>query len=400
MTDSSNDLSAFNAEYWAPTMQETFLKESVALGIANTELRADLKDGDTLHKPYGGYPRVQTYTSGSDITVKDISATDDYLSVGTTKVASFYVDNIDKMQNKYNTIVEFAKIAQGQLNNTLDQAVLANYSSAGKTLGGADIGETAGAISMTAANTAAIFNAAGRTLNTFNRTSTDRFAMVGPRMLETIQNYVGGRETTFGDTVGDNGMIANRFGFGLKLTNNLPFTATFDMDTILVDTDTVTINGVTFTADADGAAVGAGHFSIQASASLCAAQLASAINDDGTPGVDTYIALSAEDRQLIESAGIVATVSGTDLVITGYGDIVVSTSNSVSAEWSAVYQYGLMGINKSIDLVTQVTPQIEFRDAQLRLGKYVHPWMLFGTKTFTRNANNLVAVQFDASSWA
>lgn len=46
----ANTLSTgFNAAYWTPTMQETFFKESVALGIANTELRADLKDGDTLN---------------------------------------------------------------------------------------------------------------------------------------------------------------------------------------------------------------------------------------------------------------------------------------------------------------------------------------------------------------
>lgn len=388
-------------EYWAPTMQDTFLKESVALGIANTELRADLKDGDTLNKPYSGYPRVQTYTSGSDITVKDIDTTNEYLTVGTAKVASFYVDSLDKVQNKYNAIQVFSRMAQRQLNNALDQAVMANYSSASTTLNGASIGETDAAIVHTAANTSAIFNAAGRTLNTENRVNAGRFALIGPRMLEKIQTYVGGRETTFGDTVGDNGKIANRFGFELMLTNNLPFSAVLDMDTILTATDTVTINGVVFEADSDGAAAGAGHFSVQGSADLCSAQLASAINDDGTPGVDTYIALSSEDRQKIESAGIVATVDAgaNTLTITGYGDIVVSTSNSVSAEWSSVVQYSLMGIKNSIDLVTQVTPQIEFRDAQLRLGKYVHPWMLYGTKTFARNAGNLVAAQFNVSDW-
>ncbi len=45
----ANTLTAFNPAYWTPTMQDTFLKESVALGVANTELRADLKDGDTLN---------------------------------------------------------------------------------------------------------------------------------------------------------------------------------------------------------------------------------------------------------------------------------------------------------------------------------------------------------------
>ena len=392
-------MTAFNAEYWTPSMQETFLKESVALGIANTELRADLKDGDTLHKPYGSYPRVQTYTKGTDITVKDIDSTDDTLTVSTAKVASFYVDDIDRIQNKYDTIREFATIAQRQLNNTLDQAVFAEYSNAGTTLDDGDIGGTDGnGIVMSAANTANIFTAAGRTLNGKKRLGGDRFALVGPRMLETIQNYVGGRETGFGETVSDNGKVANRFGFGLRLSNNLPFTATLDGATIFADTETITINGVTFTADADGAAVGAGHFSIQATAALCIAQLASAINDDGTPGVDTYIALSAEDRQLIEEAGITATISGTDLLLTGYGDIVVSEA-CAGTGWSVQKQYSLMGVNGAIDLVTQVAPNVVFRDAQLRLGKYVHPWMLYGKKTFTRMADNLVAVQFDVSSW-
>lgn len=395
----AQDLTAFNAEYWTPTMQETFLKESVALGIANVETRADLKDGDTLHKPYGSYPRVQTYSKTADISVKDLSSTDDYLTVNTAKVASFYVDNIDVVQNKYDTIKEFASIAQRQLNNALDQAVIAEYSNAGKELSGVDIGETAGGIVFSPSNCSNVFTAAGAVLNAKKRLSMDRFSLIGPRMLQVIQNYVGGRETTFGDYIGDNGQIASRFGFGLKLSNNLPFTATFDMDTILVDTDTVTIAGVTFTADADGAAVGAGHFSIQDNAANCAISLAAAINGTGTPGVDTYIELSAEDRQLLEEAGIVATISGTNIVITGYGDIVVSTTNSASAAWSAVYQYALMGINKSIDLVTQVAPNVEFRPAQLRLGQYVHPWMLYGKKTFTRNAGSLVAVKFDASAW-
>ena len=286
-----------------------------------------------------------------------------------------------------------------QLSNTLDQVVMGEYSNAGKTIDDGDIGGTAGnGIVMSAANTANIFTAAGRVLNSKKRLGGERFALIGPRMLQTIQEYVGGRETGFGDTVSDNGKVANRFGFGLRLSNNLPFTATLDGATIFADTETITINGVVFTADADGAAVGAGHFSIQTTAALCIAQLASAINDDGTPGVDTYIALSAENRQLIEEAGIVATISGTDLLLTGYGDIVVSESAAGNG-WSVQTQYALLGQVGAIDLVTQIAPTVEFRDAQLRLGKYVHPYMLYGVKTFTRMADSLVAVKFDVSAW-
>lgn len=305
---------------------------------------------------------------------------------------------MDKVQNKYDAVSNFAKGAMSQLNNVIDQAVLAQYSNAATTLSGASIGETAGGIVMTVGNTANIFTAAGRVLDTNKRLRGERFAMIGPRMKETIINYVGGRETGFGDTVSDNGVIGKRFGFRLVLSNNLPFSATLDGATIFADTETITINGVTFTADADGAAVGAGHFSIQSNAALCIAQLASAINDDGTPGVDTYIALSDEDRQLIEEAGIKATISGTNLLLTGYGDIVVSKACAGSG-WSSQTQYALAGIEGSIALVTQVAPNVEFRAAQLRLGKYVHPWTLFGVKTFERNKRALVAMKFDVSSW-
>jgi hypothetical protein len=382
-------------------MQETFLKESVALGIANTELRADLKDGDTLHKPYGSYPRVQTYTKGTDITVKDISSTDDTLTVSTAKVASFYVDDIDKIQNKYDTIKEFATIAQRQLNNTLDQAVFAEYTSAGKTISGVDIGESAGGIVMSAANTANIFTAAGRVLNSKKRLGGDRFALVGPRMLETIQQYVGGRETGFGDTVSDNGKVANRFGFGLRLSNNLPWTGTLTISVTPTDGDTVTINGVVFTfkTTLTGAAT-LGEVLIGGSASASNTNLAKALDDSGT--VDThYSALSAENRQLIEESGWDATATATTTTHTAYGDIVVAeTLTNASNVWSAQLQYSLMGQVGAIDLVTQVAPNVVFRDAQLRLGKYVHPWMLFGKKTFTRMADSLVAVKFDVSAWA
>ena len=398
----ANDITAFNAEYWTPTMQETFFKESVALGIANTELRSDLKDGDTLHKPYGSYARVQTYTKGTDITVKDITSTDDTLTVGTAKVASFYVDDIDRVQNKYDTIKEFAIGAQRQLNNVLDQAVAAEYVNAGTTLSGASIGEAAGGIVMTAANTANIFTAAGRFLNSTKRLGGDRFALIGPRMLETIQNYVGGRETAFGEQVSMNGTVGDRFGFSLKLSNNLPFSAVLTSATQPTDGDTVTINGVTFTykTTLTGSST-LGEVLIGGSADAARANLAKAINDNGTVDTD-YSALSAENRQLIEEAGLSATNSNAadTLTLTGYGDIVVSeTFTAAGNVWGSQTQYSLMGINKSIDLVTQVAPNVVFRPAQLRLGQYVHPWMLYGKKTFTRMQGNLVAAQFDVSSW-
>ena len=87
------DLTAFNPEYWTAEMQIIFFKECVALALANTELRDDLKNGDSLHKPYRSKPIVKTYTKGTDITVEDRTGTDEYLTVNTAKVVPFYVEN-------------------------------------------------------------------------------------------------------------------------------------------------------------------------------------------------------------------------------------------------------------------------------------------------------------------
>ena len=88
----ANSLSAFNPEYWAKEMQRIRFKENVAIALANTEYRNELKDGDTLNKPYRTTPKVQTYTKDTTITASDLSSTNEYLSVDTAKVVAFYVD--------------------------------------------------------------------------------------------------------------------------------------------------------------------------------------------------------------------------------------------------------------------------------------------------------------------
>ncbi len=97
----SNSLSdALNPEYWARVMQLIREKKSVYIKLANMELRAVLQDGDKVNKPYRSDMRPQTYTKGTDISFKDIEATQEYLSVDVAKVVPFYVDDIDKVQNK------------------------------------------------------------------------------------------------------------------------------------------------------------------------------------------------------------------------------------------------------------------------------------------------------------
>jgi len=399
----ANELTAFNPEYWAAEMQGIFFKESVALGLANTELRADLRDGDTLHKPYRSYLAGQTYTKGTDIsTFNDLTATDEYLSVDTAKVVPFYVDDLDKIQNKWDSAAQYAADAQRVLNNILDQRVLSHYSDARGFISAQDLGGSGtGSIAISTSNIANMFAVGARKLDAEDVPVGERVAVIGNRLLETLRLYVGASETGFGETVSDNGMVAKRFGFDIVVSNNVPFSTliTFGATTNNPsNAETFTLGGVTFTFVSSIGST-AGNVLIETNAVDTMINLANAINNSAT-GVGTkWIQLSAVSRRKLLKANVAATTpSGTTFTITGNGDLAMSeaAANFAITSHSSFPMFMKRG---AIDLVAQKSPSVEFRLAEKRLGRYVYPWMLYGSKVFDQMKDAITYVKQDASSW-
>ena len=194
-------------------------------------------------------------------------------------------------------------------------------------------------------------------------------------------------------------------GFNLFVSNALPWTATLAVATIATDTDTVVINGVTLTADADGAAVGAGHWSIQGSADLCWAQFTSLVNGDGTAGVDTYIDLSAADRRLLSN--ITATHSTSADTVTfvgsGTGTVVVSeTLTDATDGFTTGLQviHPIFALSKSVSLVVQKNPSLTQRPSpNARIGDDYIAWTVYGIKVFVDQAPQIVALSVNSASF-
>jgi hypothetical protein len=399
-TASANSLTAFDPQYWANEMQEVFFKENVALSLANTELREVLDYGTRVHKPYRSYPWVTDYTKGTDITVKDRSSTNEYLDVDQVKIVPFYVDDLDQLHNKWDTASVFAQDAMKQLNNVLDQAVLSEYSNAGNDIYLADIGGSGAttAIPLDTSNVQDIFTAAARKIDQTDAKG-EKFACVGPRLIEILRRSVAGRETGFGDSVGDNGLIAKRFGFNIYQSNNIPFTATLTTSAAIGNAETVTINGCTFTFK-DSTTGAAGEVYSGGNDADTTDQLVAAINGTAGNTATTYYEPTSANRKKLLKAGIVATDGTTSITITGFGDIAVSETMAQGANvWSVQQSHLLFGMKGAIDLVVPKYPTVVFNRAELRLGRYVLPWMNYGKKTFADGAEQLVAVHLDASSW-
>ena len=261
-------------------------------------------------------------------------------------------------------------------------------------------GSGTGVATVTAANIQNLFSVAARKLDFYSVPQAGRVAVIGPRLLEILRQYVGGRETGFGETVAANGIIGSRFGFDLVLSENLPFTAVVTISSsVPTDGDTFTIAGVTWTWEAHGTACStAGEIDLGANYTGAGDNLVLALNGTTAGTTATYCDVSAADRYLLRKHGISASNNAGVVTITGYGDVAIteSTDNLVltSLEHRPIFM-----LRGAIDLVTQKSPSVEFRVAEKRLGRYVYPWMLYGIKTFNDMTKAIVYAKVDASTW-
>ena len=376
------------------------------------EEQSTLTKGDTVHRPYRSTLAARTYTRGTAVTIRDITDTDESLTVNVSKVVPFYVDDLDALQHNYKVLNEYADDCSEILTNFIDGDVLGEYANATSKVDNFEInaGTAGDGFTLTTSNILATFTQAKKKLQKQNIRGglVDLFAVISPEFESVLMSFLANRETSLGDSTGQNGHIGKYMGFDLYVSNGLSFSAVLAMPTILVDTDTITINGVIFTADGDGAAVGAGHFSIQGSADLCRAQLVDAINNSegyaaSVGAVDTYIEITAANRDLMD--GIVATNDNTADTLTikceGVGLIAVSEgATPADCVWTAAtqLQHNLFGKRGAIDLVIQARPKVEIKEVPDKLGKNVLPWTLYGLKTFTEGAKQLVDIRVRADS--
>lgn len=397
----ANSLTAFNPAYWSKRMQIVRIKEPVYRALANFEERSNLKNGDTVHRPYRSSLLVQSYSKGTAVTVQDVTATDESLSVGTTKIVPFYVDDLDALQNKWDTVNAFADDAGRELEAFIDGDFLAEVANARDTIDDGDIGGVAGnAIALSTSNVLKVFAAASKKLTNQMKggkmSMSDRFAVITPTTLQVLVEYLAGKDTSLADKVGENGKIGMFLGFELYLSVNTYYTATWTPADQPSDTDTVSINGVTFTFET-GAIDAAGKVKSETNLETTLTNLKNALNAPGTSS-STYSAVSAANQKLLQ--GLAATSSATALSITfeGGGEVVVAASAAADV-WSATKARLMFGKKKCVDLVIQKEPNVVFKDVPDKLGRNVLPWTLYGLKTFEEGKDMMVDVQLDASQF-
>lgn len=220
----ANSLSAFNPEMWAPMIQDILDKSLVAKNITTFEYESVLSEGDVVHVPYIGNLDANTYVDATGVTIQSVTPTDEYLTVATTKEASFYVQERDIIQNKYSTARLYQERAAYALSDAMDTALLAEVANAGLSLTAGDLtgGSGTGSITATTTNIIEIFSAAKRKLIANNvKVNGDLFAVITPEVGSLIEQKMASGGFNVTDSALKNGYAGDFLGFKVYVSNNV-----------------------------------------------------------------------------------------------------------------------------------------------------------------------------------
>ena len=255
----ANSLTAFSPEYRSNRIQKLLEKALVSRAIANMEERATLTNGIKVHRPYMSDVQVNTYTKGTAVSIQDITATDEYLTVDQTKEATIYIDEIDVIQNKYDVANKYTDRLAYQLKRDIDGAFLLEVANANLTMDDSDFGGTSGVgVTVTTSNIVKFFSKAEAKMNNQNiEDTTPRFAVLTPDVKSVIQqsmiyNGFAKADTALDGTMMGNGLVGRYLNFDVYSSTNVKHTQILTSSQIYAAGETVVIAGVTFTFVAHG----------------------------------------------------------------------------------------------------------------------------------------------------
>lgn len=365
----ANSLTAMSPTYWSKIMGIKLYKKNVFRNIASFREEAVLKDGQIVDRPYRADVYVQAYTKGTALTAQDITATSDQLTVNKIFAALIYVDDVDKIQNKWDAASIWSEEVITRLSNQMDADCLytgAKNATDTVDYNDLDSNQTAGnPIVLTTSNVLNLFTVTARKLSVNNVDSANRFFVISAQVKQVLLTYLAGRESILGDKTGEAGMIGRYMGFDLYESNNLTALIRITPASAATDTQTVVVNGITITFENTPATSSATAFSVDVDATIAAeiTSLALVINTPTTSSATDGIGPTGSGLASLQRGWFA--VDGTtyiDIYIKGASTIATLTGTATGWTGTNVTFYkqlNLAGEKGAIDFVAQQEPSVK-----------------------------------------
>ena len=385
-------------------MGRKLFKTDIFRSLANFEEQSTLSDGQKVDRPYRSNIVVENYTKGTALSPQDLTATSDQLTVDTVKAALLYVDNVDKIQNKYSAANAWIDEAGKRLSNSIDAKFLYQVFNANNTVDDGDIGGTSGnGITVSAQNILDVFGAVNLSLDTNNVEEEQRFFAISPQFYNVLWKYIAGKQSMLGDKTGENGNIGEYAGLKLFKTNNLTGSARWTPANNPSNSDTITVQSITFTFVSSIGST-AGNILIGANTAATIDNLVALINAGGVTsdsGVSN-VSLSTANQRTVQDWVAVDGTTYIEIRAMGASYLTVSGSDATDV-WTAAMQCQnlLAGRRGAIDAVIQKEPSVEMASTVSagKSGTNILPMTLFGVYVFNQGKNEIVRVMVRSDAY-
>lgn len=413
----ANSITALSPTYWSKIMGIKLYKKNVFRNIASFREEAVLKDGQIVDRPYRADIYVGKYTKGTALTAQDITASSDTLTVNKIFAALIYVDDVDKIQNKWDAASAWTEEMVTRLSNQMDADCLFQTAyEANDTVDYNDLdsNQTAGAgIVLTTNNVMQMFAVAARKLSVNNVDGANRFFCISPQVKQVLLTYLAGRESILGDRTSEAGNIGRYMGFELYETNNLTAMIRITPTVTASNGETLVINGITFTArntpastnvsataadfDDDGTATIAGNIT----------NLTYVINLDSTYNDTAAVGFAPTGAGLAQFQRAWFAVDNTtyiDIYIKGASTIATPTgtwAGAVGTELTYSKQLNVCGEKGAVDFVAQREPSAKMASTVSagKDGMNILVKDLYTTGVFYDMQARLFSVEIDTASF-
>lgn len=391
----SNSLSVTNPEFWSATMQRTLKKTFVAGVLGNYEERASLKKGDAVHRPKKNRLNNYEYVPGQNVTIQDVSASDETLLVDKSREVSFYIDKIEEFQSNYNLAFQYGDEAAYSLRNEIDGRFLSEVVNASQVVDAGDFGGTSGQGYQLDPGKVLNWGAMLQTKMYANQVedTTSWHVVADPYTIGTVMQSKIANGFNVADSTLNNGIVGDYLKFKFHMSNNtlIQTTVTYSGTISNDETFTITIGGRSYVLTwKTTLGSTAGNVLIGANQDESFSNLVSAINKTSGAGT-TYVALTDAQYAELSLSRISATVNtSTDtFTLSSNGTAFVSTT-ATNATVGATISNILVCQKGAIDIVKQIAPTSQVNKAELKSGYNFLNFDLYGIKTFDEGAQRML----------
>lgn len=208
---------SFIPEIWSKRFIVTLEKTLTAQQITNANYDGDVAEaGDTVHLWKAGAVTIRDYTKNTDMATAEIPApTEDSFTIAQLKYFHFYVDRVDKVQGLIDPLPHYMNRAIYGVKDTIDQFIIAKRSSF------ASANQYTPSATLDKTTVWDEFNHMHRLLDDSYVPQSGRWAMVSPRVLEIIRQYLANKTTQLGDQVSINGYMGDFCSFRIYVNHNI-----------------------------------------------------------------------------------------------------------------------------------------------------------------------------------